>query len=139
MDDNDSNDSSSKQGPSGRTDMSSSDNENNMQRPDMNGSGQGEMADGGFAGAGENSVSSITLTTTYIIIIGVLSLIISLDLIYLIMSGFNNHKVFTSKNKIIIYVLSNIVLTGLLTLGVTLFGNKVYLNSSSNLIIFSLS
>ena len=138
-----SNDSSNSSGgkPSGKpgsssNDSSDSDSKSNsneqMTPPDMNNSGQREKADGGFAGAGESSSSSVSLTTTYIIVLGVLSLIISLDLIYLIMSGFSSHAVFISGNKIVIYILANIVLTALLTFGLTLFGNKVYLNTSSS-------
>mgnify|MGYP002621087920 CR=1 FL=1 len=127
----------SREKTSGKPNESSSDNsESNsneqMTPPDMKNSSSSEKADGGFAGAGATTTNSVSLTTTYIIIIGVLSLIISLDLIYLIMSGFSTHSVFINGNKIIIYVLANIILTALLTFGLTLFGNKVYLNKSSS-------
>ena len=100
--------------------------------PDMDNSSQSEKNDGGFAETGEVSVGSVSLSTGYVVIIGVLSLIISLDLLYLIMSGFSAHSVFISGNKIIIYIIANILLTGLLTIGITTFGNKVYLNNDSN-------
>ena len=127
--------------PSGKPGSSSSDNSSSdsssdsneqMTPPSMDNSSSSEKADGGFAGAGETTSSSLTLTTTYIIIIGIISLIISLDLLYLVMSGFSAHSVFINSNKIIIYVLANIVLTALLTFGITLFANKVYLKNSSS-------
>ncbi len=89
-------------------------------------------ADGGFAGAGKTTSNTLTLTTTYIIILGIISLVISLDLLYLIMSRFSARTVFTNGNKIIIYILSNIILAGLLTFGITLFANKIYLKNSNN-------
>lgn len=109
----------------------SSDNNEHMTPPNRNDSSNSEMPDGGFAG-GQTTLNTLSLTTQYIIILGVLSLIISLDLLYLIMSGFSAHNVFINSNKIVIYILANIIVTGLLTFGLTLFGNKVYLKSSDN-------
>ena len=65
-------------------------------------------------------------------IIGIVagSLILSLSLIYLIMSKFGTNNIFTSLDKIIIYILINIILTACLTFGINTLSNK-YLVSNN--------
>jgi hypothetical protein len=100
------------------------------------------MADGNFAGAGEtinSEAQEITLTVPYIVFIGVWSLVLSISLVYLIMSNFSSKKVFESAKKVIIFLLCIIVITGALTTGTTAFANNVFLNNgtSSNTLVYS--
>mgnify|MGYP002624021565 CR=1 FL=1 len=97
-------------------------NDNNMTPPDMN-------SDGGMGNKGGNgmtppdmnnntSSNEKSIGTIYYVIFGLESLVISLLIMYLIMSGFNKKtfkETFTSKDKLLICILSTIILTGCLT------------------------
>ncbi len=67
-----------------------------------------------------NPNSSATLETKYYVIIGVLSLMISITIMYLVLTKMNSlvfSEVFKSTDKKIIFVLATIILTGLITFG----------------------
>ena len=96
------------------------DEDNNMGRPpDMpNNSGGMEQM-----GEQENNTDN---NYVYLILFGIESLSLSLILLYLIMSGFNAHKVFINGNKVVIYILANIIFTVILTFVLTTFANKIF-------------
>ena len=90
---------------------------NNMTPPDMNSNGGNKMTPPDM---NQNNTSSNekTIGTIYYVIFGLESLVISLLIMYLIMSCFNKKtfkETFTSKDKLLICILSTIILTGCLT------------------------
>lgn len=80
-----------------------------------------------------SSDSSGGLETGYYILFGALSVVASLIIIYLIMSGFNKKtfkQTFKSKDKILIYILTLLILSSALTFASTFTANKLS-NSTS--------
>lgn len=89
---------------------------------------QGPMNNSGTASSINNTNSNSNILKIIGIVAG--SLILSLSLIYLIMSKFGTNNIFTSLDKIIIYILINIILTACLTFGINTLSNK-YLVSNN--------
>jgi hypothetical protein len=87
--------------------------------------------------------SNASITLPYYVVFGVLSLVISCVVVYLVMSNFNsktNNDTFYSKDRIIIYVLSVIIITFAITyLDINITNNYLYngSNSSNSIIIYS--
>ena len=78
---------------------------------------------------------SISLSTIQIVIISIGTLILTISIMYLIMSGFGSNNIFISKDKILIFVLLNIVVSAILTFGIVLISNNKILNSGVNNIV----
>lgn len=80
----------------------------------------------------ENNSSNIS--NTYYILLGIQSFIISLLIIYLLMSGFNKRNIketFKTNDKLIIYILSSIILTtGLISTEIYIINN--YIKNETN-------
>lgn len=131
-------------------DVASSDsNTSSTSRPEkpMNNSEDGapEMAAADCDAATDCASASGSLDIPYIVVIAICSLIISLDLLYLIMSGFGKNPVFTKKTEeisetgeksvkksakganITIYVLANIILTASITILTVFLSNEFLL------------
>ena len=87
--------------------------------------------------------SNASITLPYYVVFGVLSLVISCVVVYLVMSNFNSktkNDTFYSKDRIIIYVLSVIIITFAITyLDINITNNYLYngSNSSNSIIIYS--
>ena len=99
--------------------MQSGQNDNEMSKPEM---------------PSENNMSS-KLETKYYVFFGIESLIISILLVYLIMSNFNSKNIketFANKDKIIIGILSIVVVTALLTTLCVFIVTYVNNNNSNN-------
>ena len=78
-----------------------------------------------------NPNSSATLETKYYVIIGIISLMISIVVMYLVLTKMNSlvfSEVFKSTDKKIIFVLATIIFTGLITFG----SSYLTINSSVN-------
>ena len=119
------------EGETGTTDsntppeMPSDSNNNGMMNP-QDGNGMQSMNK-------ENTNSSIS--TIYYVLFGIQSLGISLILMYLIMSGFNEKSLketFASRNKIIIYIFSIVIVTGGLTFAESYLVKNISSNTPNN-------
>lgn len=77
----------------------------------------------------ENVSSNRKLTKGYIITIGVFSTIISLNIIYIIISCFCGKKAFDKKYKVLLYILFNVLLIPCLIMLFTSLGNKYLSNN----------
>ena len=102
--------------------------DNNMSKPDDN--NQMEKPDGMM-----NPNSSNNLETKYYVIIGVLSLIISIVIMYLVLTKMNSlifSEVFKSTDKKIIFILASIILTGLLTFGSSYVTTNCLVSNTNN-------
>jgi hypothetical protein len=98
-------------------------NEPNMPNGDMNSNGMGEMP-----------TNNSNISISYYIIYGIEALIISIIIIYLIMSNFNKKtlkETLSNNDKKLICVLSILILTGVLTYTDTIISKK--LNNNSNM------
>ena len=73
-------------------------------------------------------INNVTLTLPYIFVIAFFASILSIIIIYMIMSR-KNKKFYKNKDKIIIYILSNIILISLITASTTVITNNYILNS----------
>lgn len=73
-------------------------------------------------------INDVTLTLPYIFVIAFFASILSIIIIYMIMSR-KNKKFYKNKDKIIIYILSNIILISLITVSTTVITNNYILNS----------
>src|SRR5574344_929652 len=81
----------------------------------------------GNSSTGSETTTS-TLSTTYYVVFGVESFIVSLVFMYLVLSGFNKlsfKDTFKSADKVIIYILTIVILVVLLTLGMVYIYSKV--------------
>ena len=107
----------------------SSDNKNdNMGMPSDN--NQMQKPDGMM-----NPNSSSTLETKYYVIIGVISLMISVVIMYLVLTKMNSlvfSEVFKSTDKKIIFILASIILTGLLTFGSSYVTTNCLVSNTNN-------
>ncbi len=82
-----------------------------------------------------NLDSSETLETKYYVIIGIISLMISVVVMYLVLTKMNSlvfSEVFKSADKKIIFVLATILLTGLITFGSSCLTINSSVSSNSN-------
>ncbi len=82
-----------------------------------------------------NPDSSETLETKYYVIIGIISLMISVVVMYLVLTKMNSlvfSEVFKSADKKIIFVLATILLTGLITFGSSCLTINSSVSSNSN-------
>lgn len=73
-------------------------------------------------------INNVTLTLPYIFVIAFFASILSIIIIYMIMSR-KNKKFYKNKDKIIIYILSNTILISLITASTTVITNNYILNS----------
>lgn len=73
-------------------------------------------------------INDVTLTLPYIFVIVFFASILSIIIIYMVMSR-KNKKFYKNKDKIIIYILSNIILISLITASTTVITNNYILNS----------
>ncbi len=92
------------------------DNSNSNMVPDNNGNSSSETPpekpDDSNIGGGEQSMTNTTISWVYYLIFGTLTLVISLLLIYLMMSKFNKlsfKETFSNSDKVLIYILINII------------------------------
>jgi hypothetical protein len=117
--------------PSGNNSNNQQNNQNsNNQDMEQNKTPQGNMNQENM---GQNNMQeSSSLTTSYIIIIGILSLTLSLSIIYLLMS-LKNDKFYKNKDKLTIYILLNIILVFIFTLSTTLITNNLILKNSNQM------
>ena len=81
-----------------------------------------------------NTTTDITfsnrkLTKGYIIVIGVFSSIMSLNIIYIFVSCFCGKKAFDKKYKVLLYILFNVILIPCLILLFTSIGNRYLSNN----------
>jgi hypothetical protein len=114
---------------SSSTNDASSNSANNNMGPRMN---RGNDSNSSAPSMPNNiSNNSNTLNNWQILLIGCGSLLISLAIVYLIMSKAGVNKIFTSLDQIIIFVLINIIVTWALSFGTVMLTNKYVLNSSS--------
>ena len=87
----------------------------------------------GNSSTGSETTTS-TLSTTYYVVFGVESFIVSLVFMYLVLSGFNKlsfKDTFKSADKVIIYILTIVILVVLLTLGMVYIYSKVSKTTTS--------
>ena len=83
---------------------------------------------------GEKPGNNSSISTIYYVIFTIESLCISLVIIYLIMSNFNDKSIketFSEKNKIIIYIICTIIITTLITFLDLALTNKFFLSNDS--------
>lgn len=79
--------------------------------------------------------NSSTIETKYYVVLGIEGLLVSILIVYLIMSGFNKKsfkETFSSNDKILIYVLSLIILTAVVTYGSGEITKNYFLDNSNN-------
>lgn len=79
--------------------------------------------------------NSSTIETKYYVVLGIEGLLVSILIVYLIMSGFNKKsfkETFSSNDKILIYVLSLIILTAVATYGSGEITKNYFLDNSNN-------
>lgn len=104
----------------------------NMQEPP-------EKPDNGYDNNQEMNIPNMNnsnkLDTKYYLLFAAESLILSLLIIYLLMSGFNKKSLketFKSSDKVLILILLTIILTGILTYADGIITNKYFLNNLTN-------
>ena len=114
------------------SDDSNSENENSSDNNQMGpGGNNSEMTPPNMQENNQNSDSNISIL--YYVLFGIESLVLSLIIIYLLMSGFNKKtfkETMKSSDKIIIYALSVIVLTAALTTTEALIANQKNTNNN---------
>lgn len=79
--------------------------------------------------------NSSTIEIKYYVVLGIEGLLVSILIVYLIMSGFNKKsfkETFSSNDKILIYVLSLIILTAVVTYGSGEITKNYFLDNSNN-------
>ena len=82
-----------------------------------------------------NPNSSNTLETKYYVIIGVISLMISVVIMYLVLTKMNSlafSEVFKGNDKKIIFILASVILTGLLTFGSSYVTTNCLVSNTNN-------
>ncbi len=82
-----------------------------------------------------NPNSSNTLETKYYVIIGVISLMISVVIMYLVLTKMNSlafSEVFKGNDKKIIFILASVILTGLLTFGSSYATTNCLVSNTNN-------
>ena len=79
--------------------------------------------------------TSASITLSYYIVFGILSLVISCVSIYLVMSKFNSktkRETFYSKDRVIIYILSVVIVSSILTYFDSFITNKYFITSTNS-------
>ena len=120
--------------PDNSTDSKSSDTPPEMPNNNDNDSNEPPEMPGNMTTTNMPNNSS-TIETKYYVVLGIEGLLVSILIVYLIMSGFNKKsfkETFSSNDKVLIYVLSLIILTAVVTYGSGEITKNYFLDNSNN-------